>query len=170
MTSLWRPRFGVHKCGPRRLADTALWQTYLETESRIVVFDGLCHLCSGGARWLQHHQSKPPFYLVPMQSDLGRTLLTQHGYDPDDPLTFLVLDGDRCFTQSDAWIHLVAAAGRGWRLVHAARVIPRAWRDSVYRLIARNRYRWFGRWKTCYLAQPLIESDPPPKPWEKCGP
>jgi predicted DCC family thiol-disulfide oxidoreductase YuxK len=63
----------------------------METESRIVVFDGLCNLCSGGARWLEQHQSKPPFRLVLIQSDLGRALLSQHGYDPDDPLTFLVL-------------------------------------------------------------------------------
>ena len=148
---------------------TALRQTK-EVEGRIVVFDGLCHLCSGGARWLQHHQSEPPFHLVSMQSDLGRALLTQHGYHPDDPLTFLVLDGDRCLTQSDAWLHLVAAAGGAWRLVHAARVIPRPLRDSVYRLIARNRYRWFGRRKTCYLVQPGIKSDPQPKPPEGYGP
>src|SRR5215472_19332665 len=108
----------------------------METDDRIVVFDGLCNLCSGGARWLEHHQSKPPFSLVPMQSDQGRALLTRHGYDPDDPLTFLVLDRERCLTQSDAWIHLVAAAGSGWRLAYAARLVPRAWRDSVYRLIA----------------------------------
>jgi hypothetical protein len=93
----------------------------VETQSRVVVFDGLCNLCSGGARWLQHHPSDPPFSLVPMQSDLGRKLLTQHGCDPDDPLTFLVLDGDRCLTQSDAWIHLVAAAGPAWRHIAAAR-------------------------------------------------
>lgn len=116
----------------------------MEPQNRIVVFDGICNLCSGGAKWLQHHQGEPPFHLVPMQSDRGRMLLTQQGYDPDDPLTFLVLDGERCLTQSDAWIHLVAAAGSGWRLVNIARVIPRALRDWVYRLIARNRYRWFG--------------------------
>jgi predicted DCC family thiol-disulfide oxidoreductase YuxK len=134
----------------------------VESENRIVVFDGLCNLCSGGARWLQDHQAQLPFRLVPMQSELGRMLLTQHGCDPDDPLTFLVLDGSRCLTQSDAWIHLVTAAGRGWRMANAARVVPRPWRDAVYRLIARNRYRWFGRRKTCYLAQPA-ESDPSTK-------
>ena len=132
-----------------------------ETENRIVVFYGLCNLCSGGARWLQHHPGQPPFRLVPMQSDLGRTLLTRQGYDPDDPLTFLVLDGSQALTQSDAWIHLIVAAGGGWRLIHATRVIPRAWRDSVYRLIARNRYRWFGRRTTCYLPQRLSDSDSP---------
>ncbi len=125
----------------------------------MVVFDGLCNLCSGGARWLQDHPARPPFRLVPMQSERGRALLSQHGCDPDDPLTFLVLDGDRCLTQSDAWIHLVDAAGGGWRIANAARVIPRSWRNAVYRVIARNRYRWFGRRSTCYLAQPA-ESDP----------
>lgn len=121
------------------------------SSARLMVFDGFCNLCSGGARWVQRHRIEPPFQLVPMQSDAGRALLTQHGYDPDDPLTFLVLDGERCLTQSDAWIHLVAAAGGTWRLIHATRLIPRVIRDSVYRLIARNRYRWFGRRTSCYI-------------------
>ena len=136
----------------------------------MVVFDGLCNLCSGGAQWLQHHPSTPPFYLVAMQSDLGRTLLARHGYDPNDPLTFLVLDGERCLTQSDAWIHLVTAAGGAWRLAYATRLMPRPMRDVVYRLIARNRYRWFGRRTSCYLAQPSLELDGSPKPPERHGP
>ena len=142
----------------------------METEGRIVVFDGLCNLCSGGAQWLEHHQAEPPFRLVPMQSDQGRALLTQHGYDPDDPLTFLVLDGSQHLTQSNAWIHLMGAAGGGWRLIHAARIIPRAWRDSVYRLIARNRYRWFGRRNTCYLLQPPKNPDSPEVPSASSSP
>jgi predicted DCC family thiol-disulfide oxidoreductase YuxK len=141
----------------------------METDNRIVVFDGLCNLCTGGARWLERHRAKPPFLLVPMQSDRGRALLAQHGYDPDDPLTFLVLDGGQCLTQSDAWIHLIAAAGGGWQLIRATRVIPRAWRDYVYRFIARNRYRWFGRRKTCYLPQPPIEPDSQKEPSTRSG-
>ena len=133
----------------------------METDTRIVVFDGLCNLCTGGARWFERHPATPPFLLVPMQSDSGRVLLAQHGYDPDDPLTFLVLDGRQCLTQSVAWIHLIVAAGGGWRLTRATRVVPRAWRDYVYRLIARNRYRWFGRRQTCYLPQPQMDSSSP---------
>jgi predicted DCC family thiol-disulfide oxidoreductase YuxK len=150
----------------------------VETEDRVVVFDGLCNLCSGGARWVQHHQARPRFRLVPMQSDLGRALLTQHGYDPDDLLTFLILDGSQRLTQSDAWIHLIAAAGGGWRLIHATRIIRRGWRDAVYRLIARNRYRWFGRRNTCYLLQPPKDSEsrqtrqshPPRSPQSRSSP
>jgi predicted DCC family thiol-disulfide oxidoreductase YuxK len=145
------------------------WAESMDADNRIVVFDGLCNLCTGGARWFEHHPAKPPFLLVPMQSDRGRALSAQHGYDPDDPLTFLVLDGRQCLTQSDAWIHLIVAAGGAWRLMHAARIIPRAWRDSVYRVIARNRYRWFGRRRVCYLPQTPPESHSPAEPSARSG-
>ena len=85
-------------------------------DTRLVVFDGLCNVCSGWVRFLQRHEIKPPFRLVPMQGEAGRALLDQHGDDPDDPLTFLVFDGDRCLTQPDATVHLMAAAGGVWRL------------------------------------------------------
>jgi predicted DCC family thiol-disulfide oxidoreductase YuxK len=89
-----------------------------------------------------------------MQSAAGKALLTEHGIDPEDPSTFLVLDAGRQFTESDAAIHVVAALGGGWRLCLAARIVPKRWRDALYRLLARNRYRWFGRRATCYLADP----------------
>jgi predicted DCC family thiol-disulfide oxidoreductase YuxK len=122
-----------------------------ELKRRVIVFDGICNLCSGGASFLERHQASPPFALVPMQSVEGKAILVEHGLDPDDPTTFLVLDGDRRLTESDAWIHIVSALGGLWRLINVTRVVPRSWRNATYRLIARNRYRWFGRRTTCYL-------------------
>jgi predicted DCC family thiol-disulfide oxidoreductase YuxK len=90
--------------------------------------------------------------LVAMQSEAGRSLLSAHGIDPDDPASFLVLDGPQVLTQSDAVIRVIAALGGAWRCAHAARVVPRRWRDGLYRVLARNRYRWFGRRETCYMA------------------
>ena len=118
---------------------------------RAIVFDGHCHICSGWARFLSRHEVEPPFQLIAMQSAAGRELLTQHGIDPDDPATFLVLDRGHRFERSDAAIHIVAALGGLWRAAHAARIVPRGWRDALYQLLARNRYRWFGRRSTCYL-------------------
>lgn len=92
-----------------------------------------------------------PFALVPMQSEAGRALLVTHGIDPEDPTTFLVLDRGQVFTESAAAIHVVAAFGGGWKLASIARAIPRPWRDGLYRVLARNRYRWFGRRTTCHL-------------------
>ena len=78
--------------------------------------------------------------------------MVRYGFDPDDPLTFLVLDGRRCLTQSDVVIHLIAQVGGVWRLIRVARLVPRRLRDALYGLVARNHYRWFGRRTSCYPA------------------
>ena len=117
------------------------------------MFDGICNVCSGWVRFLERHRIEPPFKLIPMQSEEGKLLLGDYGIDPEDPTTFLVLDQGRQFTQSDGTIHIIAALGGLWSIFIAAQVIPKAWRDSLYRLLARNRYRWFGRRSTCYLPQ-----------------
>jgi predicted DCC family thiol-disulfide oxidoreductase YuxK len=124
-----------------------------DPNARVIVFDGICNVCSGWVRFLERHRIEPPFKLIPMQSEEGKLLLGDYGIDPKDPTTFLVLDQGREFTQSDGTIHIIAALGGLWFIFIAARVIPKAWRDSLYRLLARNRYRWFGRRSTCYLPQ-----------------
>jgi predicted DCC family thiol-disulfide oxidoreductase YuxK len=122
-----------------------------EPTERVIVYDGHCYLCSGWARFLERHPPARPFQLVPMQSPAGRSLLEQHGIDPDDPSTFLVLDGERVLIAGDAALHIIAALGGAWRLVDIARIVPRPARDALYRWMARNRYRWFGRRPTCYV-------------------
>lgn len=119
--------------------------------ARVIVYDGYCHLCSGWARFHRRHPAKPPFDLVAMQSQRGRELLTIHGIDPDDPTTFLVLDGGKAFTQSDAAIQVMVASGGLWRLASLAKWVPRRLRDGFYGVVARNRYRWFGKRASCYL-------------------
>ena len=122
-----------------------------DPRARVVVFDGICHVCSGWVRFLERHRIQPPCKLLPMQSEEGSALLAEYGIDPEDPSTFLVLDRGRAFTQSDGSIRIITALGGFWRIFEAARVIPKPWRDSLYRVLARNRYRWFGRRDTCYL-------------------
>ncbi|MCF5935948.1 DCC1-like thiol-disulfide oxidoreductase family protein, partial [Xanthomonas perforans] len=81
-------------------------------------------------------------------------LLQQHGLDPDDPLSFLLVDTTGAWTDSDAIVRVLAGLGGLWRLSEALRLIPRRVRDLGYRLIARNRYRWFGRSDHCMLPTP----------------
>jgi predicted DCC family thiol-disulfide oxidoreductase YuxK len=119
--------------------------------TRAIVFDGYCYICSGWVRFMKKHPTKPPFELLPMQSERGRALLVEHGIDPADPMTFLVLDGDKALTESDGAIHVMTVLGGLWRVMVVGRILPKSWRDGLYRLLARNRYNWFGRRDTCYL-------------------
>ena len=123
------------------------------SEDRVVVYDGYCHLCSSWVRFFRRHPVVPPFVLLPLQSAEGRALLIQNGVDPDDPTTFLVIDRGRILTASDATIHLMTSPGGAWRLLHLARIVPHSFRDRLYGVVARNRYRWFGRRAVCEVPE-----------------
>lgn len=117
----------------------------------IVVFDGVCALCSGWVRFLLRRDRAGRFRFAAMQGEAGRALLAAHGLDADDPLSFLLVEAGRARTDSDAVIAVLAALGGVWRAAALLRAIPRSWRDAGYRWLARNRYRWFGRNAACFV-------------------
>ena len=118
---------------------------------RIVVFDGVCVLCGGWVRFLLRHDRGGRYRFAAMQTAAGRRLLTENGLDADDPVSFLLLEGDTARTDSDAILAVLTGLGGPWRLAGLARAIPAALRDPAYRWLARNRYRWFGRSDTCLV-------------------
>ena len=112
----------------------------------MLVVDGACALCSWGARTIAKHDRDDVFRIATVQSEFGRARLIEHGLDPDDPDSWLLIDGERALTGSDA----VIAAGKRlsgvWPvLASAGSVLPRAVRELLYRFVARNRIVWFGR-------------------------
>lgn len=119
-----------------------------------IVFDGVCLLCNGWVKFLLRHDRRGRYRFAAMQGQAGRALLQQHGLDPDDPLSFLLVDTTGAWTDSDAIVRVLAGLGGLWRLSRVLRLIPRRVRDLGYRLIARNRYRWFGRSDHCMLPTP----------------
>lgn len=121
------------------------------TGEAVIVFDGVCVLCNGWVRFLLRHDRRRRFRFAAMQGEAGRRLLAGHGLDPDDPVSFLLLEARGVRTDSDAIIEVLNALGGPWRAASALRLLPRGLRDSGYRALARNRYRWFGRRNSCLL-------------------
>ncbi|AAM38058.1 DUF393 domain-containing protein [Xanthomonas citri pv. citri] len=119
-----------------------------------IVFDGVCLLCNGWVKFLLRHDRHGRYRFAAMQGQAGRALLQQHGLDPDDPLSFLLVDATGAWTDSDAIVRVLAGLGGLWQLSGVLRLVPRRVRDLGYRLIARNRYRWFGRSDHCMLPTP----------------
>lgn len=120
----------------------------------IIVFDALCVLCSANAQFVLKHDAKRRFRLASMQGPVGAELFRANGIDPGDPDTIILVEGSRVLRDSDAVLAIYAAIGWPWRMAGVLRIIPRALRDPFYRLIARNRYRLFGRRETCWLPNP----------------
>lgn len=165
----------------------------------IVVFDGVCVLCNGWVGFLAKRDRRRRYRFAPMQGETGRGLLAGNGLNPDDPLSFLLIEFDRASrtravsispasahlstdpsrhsntqseensepidaafptpaarvsTESTAVIRVLTGLGGVWRVFGLALALPRAVRDPLYRMVARNRYRWFGRHAACVVPDP----------------
>jgi predicted DCC family thiol-disulfide oxidoreductase YuxK len=117
----------------------------------IVVFDAHCLLCSGSVQFLLRRDRARRLRFATIQSDPGRKLLKQAGVDTFDPESFVLIDGERSWTETAAVLRVAHALGWPWRLAWLAWLIPYPLRDFLYRWVARNRYRWFGRRDVCFV-------------------
>ena len=121
----------------------------------VIVFDGVCVLCSRWVDFILRHDRAGCFRLAAMQGEHGRALLAAHGLSVDDPVSFLLVQEGVGYTDTDAIVRVLRRLGRRWRLAGIAlSVLPRWLRDPAYRCIARHRYRWFGRRAQCRLPEP----------------
>ena len=121
----------------------------------LIVFDGECVLCSGSARFVLRHDRAGRFRLTAAQGDLGQAIYRGLGLSADDLGTMLLVEGGEVAMESDAVLAIGSGLGSPWSwLAATGRIVPAAIRDSAYRLIARNRYRWFGRRETCWMPRP----------------
>ena len=109
----------------------------------IIVFDGICVLCNGWVRFLLK-RDRGRYRFAAMQSAAGRALLSRNGLDADDPASFLLIEDGLAWTDTDAIGRVLSGLGGAWRIAALILLLPRSLRDPLYRLIARNRYRWFG--------------------------
>ena len=113
--------------------------------SDVMIFDGVCHLCARSVKFILDHESEPTLRFVPLQSPAGARMMRELGLSAEDAKTFaLVVDGHP-YVKSEAAIRVARYLEGPWRLLGGIRMFPRAFRDWGYNVVARNRYRWFGR-------------------------
>jgi predicted DCC family thiol-disulfide oxidoreductase YuxK len=117
----------------------------------IIVFDAMCVLCSANAQFVLTHDKQARFRLASMQGSVGSELFTRFGIDPLDPNSIIVVDGEHVWRNSDAVLQIYMGLGWPWRALGLLKLIPRFIRDPAYRLLAKNRYRIFGKRETCWL-------------------
>ncbi|WP_162918456.1 thiol-disulfide oxidoreductase DCC family protein [Taklimakanibacter deserti] len=119
----------------------------------LLLFDGLCHVCSGSVRFLLERDHTQQFTYVPCQSPWGNEIMGRFGIDRDFAESFAFVDKGQILFKSDAAI-AAASRLRAWRWISLLRYVPRALRDWAYDILARNRYNWFGKRDTCLVLPP----------------
>lgn len=125
----------------------------------IIFYDGVCGLCNRLVQFVLRHDKRDYFRFAALQSNLARSTLQRHDRDAEDLDTVYVVvqydqPTERLLARSDAILFLLKQLGGIWRVAALGKVLPRPVRDSIYGLVARNRYRVFGKSESCMLPAP----------------
>lgn len=125
----------------------------------LVFYDGVCAMCNGIVRFILERDPAGTFCFTPLQGEAARRTLERHGRRADDFDTMYLITGygqadERLFARSDAVVETLRRMDGFWSLLGWLRLLPRSWRDAVYALIVKNRYRTFGKYDSCPVPRP----------------
>jgi predicted DCC family thiol-disulfide oxidoreductase YuxK len=125
----------------------------------VILFDGVCNLCNAWVQWLVKRDRAGLYRYASLQSVTARELLSTHLTEDQMsaiPDSIILVDPAGVHTLSTAVLRVLGGLGLPWRALRALLVVPRFARDFVYRFVASNRYRWFGRRPMCLVPAPEI--------------
>jgi len=124
----------------------------------LVLFDGVCNLCNGFVQFAIARDPRRQFQFGALQSAAARRVLELH--DAPDPLpdTIVLVEDGRVFTGSTAALRIARRLTFPWSLASALLAVPRPFRDWIYAIVARHRYRWFGRRDHCLVPTPALRA------------
>ncbi|HVZ55398.1 MAG TPA: thiol-disulfide oxidoreductase DCC family protein [Chitinophagaceae bacterium] len=129
----------------------------IPSQHPVILFDGDCNLCSGSVQFMIRRDAQRKFRFASLQSRFGQAFLQQFGLPTHDFNSFLLYQDGQIYTRSAGAIKAFSQLPR-WGWVRILRLVPAFLRDAVYRLIARNRFRWFGRRPECLVPTPELRS------------
>jgi predicted DCC family thiol-disulfide oxidoreductase YuxK len=117
----------------------------------VLLFDGVCNLCNGSVQLIIRRDPEGRFRFASLQSAAGQRYLDELRIDRQALDSLILVEGDRWSKESDAVLRIARHLGGPWKMLAVFRLVPGPLRDWAYRLIARNRYRWFGKRESCWL-------------------
>lgn len=119
--------------------------------SKIILFDGVCNLCNSSVQKVIKNDSKNIFKFASLQSDFGQRFLNENQLNSEEFDSIILIDGDKFYTSSDAALRIGKELKGIYKISSFLLWIPKFIRDGVYRIISKNRYRWFGKQNSCWI-------------------
>jgi predicted DCC family thiol-disulfide oxidoreductase YuxK len=120
----------------------------MKNRNPIILFDGICNLCNGSIDFILKRDVTKQFQFVPSQSERGDELKTRYKISKETNSVVLISE-NRIYTESEAVLEACRFMSFPWNWMVVFKIIPKKWRNAMYRWIAKNRYQWFGKRKDC---------------------
>jgi predicted DCC family thiol-disulfide oxidoreductase YuxK len=132
--------------------------TNLPANNPIILFDGLCNLCSSSVQFIIRNDPANRFRFASLQSGFGQQILKKFNLSPTVLNSLILFQNDTVFTRSTAALKVAKQLSGGWKILSAFLLLPTFIRDAVYDLVSRHRYNWFGKKTSCWLPSESLKS------------
>ena len=117
----------------------------------VIFFDGVCNLCCSSVQFIIKRDPKKSFRFATLQSEFGNTITGTVSLPPDNFNSFILFENGKSYSKSTAALRIVKHLSGLWPALYLFIIVPVILRDSLYSLIARNRYKWFGKKTQCWI-------------------
>ncbi|MDF2903921.1 MAG: hypothetical protein K0S25_1559 [Bacillus sp. (in: firmicutes)] len=122
----------------------------------IILFDGVCNFCNQSVQFIIQNDPAEHYKFASLQGDIGKRLLNQYHVDKDIN-SIVLIENEKSYLKSSAALRISMKLNWPWKLFGIFLLIPRFIRDFFYDIVAKNRYRWFGRQENCMLPSPNLK-------------
>jgi predicted DCC family thiol-disulfide oxidoreductase YuxK len=121
--------------------------------AKVILFDGVCNFCNSSVQFIIKRDPKGIYQFTSLQSDVGQKLLKEHEV-PVELDSFIYIENEKIYFKSTAAVKVCRNLNGLWKLLYIFIIVPRPLRDVMYGVIARNRYKWFGKRDACMIPSP----------------
>ena len=129
----------------------------MNKETPLVIFDGVCNFCNYWVNFAAKRDRKKRLLFSPFQGKTASKILLDYNINPTTITSVILIDNGKAYSQSSAAIRICKYLDGGWKLFYILLIIPKFIRDFLYNIIARNRYKWFGKKETCMIPTPALK-------------
>lgn len=131
----------------------------LPENKKIILFDGVCNLCNNSVQFIIERDKKDVFRFASLQSETGKQLTAERGIDPEAMDSIILIEpGVAYYQKSTAALEISKHLSGGYSNLKYFSFLPEGFRNVVYDLIAKNRYKWFGKKEECMIPTPALKS------------
>jgi predicted DCC family thiol-disulfide oxidoreductase YuxK len=125
---------------------------------KIILFDGVCNLCNNSVVFIIKRDKKDVFRFAAIQSDEGEKLIKEHNIDTSKTDSIILIEENKYSVKSTAALKIAKYLKGGYPLLFGFIILPVIFRNWVYDIIAKNRYKWFGKKDNCMIPTPELKS------------
>lgn len=123
----------------------------------VILFDGVCNFCNSSINFIIRHDTKNRFHFAPLQSEPGAAIIKLYNLPEAFLSSVILIENGKAYVKSTAALRIARRLNGGWPLFfYAFIILPPFCRDWVYNIIARNRYKWWGKKESCMVPTPEV--------------